>query len=93
MHEPEEVLVPALVGLDVHDAHELAFTARVVVVSGDPDGELPATGTVVAQQPVAGTRTAAATFVAVLVESDGGGGGGQPVAVPPPEPLAPGGAR
>lgn len=90
MHEPEEVLVPALVGLDVHDAHELAFTARVVVVSGDPDGELPATGTVVAQQPGAGTRTAAATSVAVLVESDGGGGG-QPVAAPPPEPLAPGG--
>lgn len=90
MHDPEEVLVPALVGLDVQDAHELAFTARVVVVSGEPEGELPTTGTVIAQQPVAGTRTAPAASVEVLVEPEGGGGGGQTVAVPPPEPLGPG---
>ena len=54
--QEEKVLVPALVGLEVSAAHELAFEARVVVVAADPDDPLPATGVVTAQAPAAGTR-------------------------------------
>jgi beta-lactam-binding protein with PASTA domain len=88
---PQKVLVPALVGLGVQDAHALARTAEVVVVSAEPDGDLPVTGTVSAQQPGAGTRVEPATPVAVLVEQDDPGGG-RGVAAPPPEPLGPAGA-
>jgi hypothetical protein len=52
------VVVPALVGLDIGDAHDLALGAGVVVVSADPVDPLPATGTVTAQTPLAGFRRA-----------------------------------
>jgi beta-lactam-binding protein with PASTA domain len=94
--DPEEkVLVPALVGLEVSDAHELAFEARVVVVTADPDEPLPVTGTVVAQTPSAGTRVAPAHPVAIAVDTGGGGGGGggRRLTTPPPGPRDPSGSK
>jgi beta-lactam-binding protein with PASTA domain len=95
--EPEEkVLVPALVGLDVSDAHELAFEARVVVVTADPDEPLPVTGTVIAQTPSAGTRVPPAAPVAIAVDKGGGGGGGgggRRLTTPPPGPRDPFGTK
>ncbi len=88
--------MPALVGLEVGDAHELAFEARVVVVAADPDEPLPATGTVIAQTPTAGTRVAPAHPVAIAVQSKGGGGGGgggRRLTTPPPGPRDPFGSK
>lgn len=93
--QEEKVLVPALVGLEVSDAHELAFEARVVVVSADPDVPLPVAGTVVAQAPSAGTRVAPAHPVVVAVDTGGGGGGGggRKLTTPPPGPRDPSGSK
>ncbi|WP_345602379.1 PASTA domain-containing protein [Pseudonocardia adelaidensis] len=93
--QEEKVLVPALVGLEVSDAHELAFEARVVVVTADPDEPLPLTGTVVAQTPGAGTRVDPAHPVAIAVEAGGGGGGGggRRLTTPPPGPRDPSGSK
>jgi beta-lactam-binding protein with PASTA domain len=93
-HE-EKVLVPALVGLEVSDAHELAFEARVVLVTADPDEPLPVMGTVIAQTPSAGTRVAPAQPVAIAVDTGGGGGGGggRKLSTPPPSPLDPSGSK
>jgi hypothetical protein len=91
--QEEKVLVPALVGLQVSEAHELAFEARVVVVAADPDEPLPVTGTVIAQAPGAGTRVAPAHPVAIAVETGGGGGGGRRLTTPPPGPRDPSGSK
>jgi beta-lactam-binding protein with PASTA domain len=92
--EEEHVLVPALVGLSVSDAHELAFEARVVVVAGDPDEPLPVAGVVTAQAPGAGTRVDPAAAVAIAVDPDpGGGGGGRRFAPLPPGPRDPSGSK
>ncbi len=94
MEKQEKVLVPALVGLDVGDAHELAFTARVVAVAGDPDEPLPVSGVVTAQLPEAGTRVAPADPVIIAVDpGGGGGGGGRRVEPPPPGPMDPAGTK
>jgi uncharacterized membrane protein YgcG len=74
--DQEKVLVPALIGLEVSDAHDLAFTARVVAVAADPAIPLPTAGVVTAQQPSAGTRVDPADTVAIAVEPRHGGGGG-----------------
>ena len=71
-------VVPALVGLDVGDANDLAMGAGVVVVSADPVDPLPATGTVTAQTPLAGFGVPPASPVSVLVDP-GGRGGEDPV--------------
>ncbi|OLT05747.1 hypothetical protein BJF90_01890 [Pseudonocardia sp. CNS-004] len=85
--QAEKVLVPALVGLEVSDAHELAFEARVVVVSADPDVPLPVAGTVVAQAPSAGTRVAPAHPVVVAVDTGAAVGAVAAAASsPPPRP-------
>jgi hypothetical protein len=81
--------VPALVGLEIGEAHALALAARVVIVSADPVDPLPPTGIVTAQQPLAGYDVEPATAVEVLVETRGGGGGGGVVAPSPPPPLDP----
>ncbi|OLT11141.1 hypothetical protein BJF78_27615 [Pseudonocardia sp. CNS-139] len=92
----EYVQVPALVGLELADALELAFAARVVAVGADPDEPLPVTGVVTAQRPPPGTAVAPAATVLIAVEPDsgggGGGGGGSPV-TPPPAPLDPAGTK
>ncbi|MGH3585840.1 MAG: hypothetical protein ACRDQ0_05915 [Pseudonocardia sp.] len=102
MSDQEKVLVPALVGLEVGDAHELAFTARVVVVAPDPAVPLPTAGVVTAQQPSAGTRVEPAHPIVVAVDpgpgdegggGGGGGGGGRPLTTPPPGPLDPAGTK
>ncbi len=67
-------VVPALVGLAVGDAHDLAMGAGVVIVSADPVDPLPTTGTVTAQTPLAGFSVPPASAVSVLVEPDGRGG-------------------
>ena len=90
--------MPALVGLEVSDAHELGFEARVVVVTADPDVPLPTSGVVTAQAPAAGTRVDPAAAVAVAVSSGGegggrGGGGGRPLTTPPPGPRDPSGSK
>ena len=86
--------MPALVGLEVSDAHELAFEARVVVVAADPDQPLPVTGIVTAQAPIAGTRVNPAAAVAVAVDAaGGGGGGGRRLKTPPPGPRDPSGSK
>lgn len=82
-------MVPALVGLPIGAAHELAFEVGVVVVSGDPEDPLPASGVVTAQQPLAGTSLPAAGSVAVLVDPGGGGGSRVPAE---PTPLDAAGA-
>ena len=87
----DEVLVPALVGLEIGEAHALALSARVVVASADPVDPLPTTGVVSAQQPLAGIAVPPATTVSVLVDTDGGGGGGSSGAPVPPAPLDPAG--
>jgi beta-lactam-binding protein with PASTA domain len=90
-----KVLVPALVGLEVSDAHELAFAARVVAVAVDPAAPLPTSGIVTAQAPNAGTRVDPGDTVEIVVEPGGGGGGGggsSPVE-PPPRPRDPAGTK
>jgi hypothetical protein len=90
----EKVLVPALVGLDVSDAHQLAFAARVVAVAPDPDKPLPITGTVTAQAPAPGTRVVPAAPIVIAVDpGGGGGGGGRLVEPPPPGPMDPAGTK
>ena len=86
--------MPALVGLEVSDAHDLAFAARVVAVAVDPAAPLPVTGVVTAQAPSAGTRVDPGDTVQIVVESgpDDGGGGGKLV-IPPPGPLDPAGTK
>ncbi|WP_094930269.1 PASTA domain-containing protein [Pseudonocardia sp. MH-G8] len=105
MSDQEKVLVPALIGLEVSDAHDLAFTARVVAVAADPAIPLPTAGVVTAQQPSAGTRVDPADTVAIAVEprhgggggddegGGGGGGGGRPLPTPPPGPRDPAGTK
>lgn len=88
------MLVPAVVGLEVSDAHELAFEARVVLVTADPAEPLPVAGTVIAQAPSAGTRVAPAHPVAIAVDTGGGGGGGgRRLTTPPPGPRDPFGSK
>ncbi len=79
-------MVPALVGLEIGDAHELAMGAGVVVVSADPLDPLPTAGTVTAQAPLAGFGVPPASPVPVLVEPHGENGD-QPVPVPPVDPV------
>ncbi|GAA3080455.1 hypothetical protein GCM10010464_50670 [Pseudonocardia yunnanensis] len=94
MRKQEKVLVPALVGLEVSDAHQLAFTARVVAVAPDPDNPLPITGTVTAQAPAPGTRVVPAAPVVIAVDPGGsGGGGGGSLVEPPPGPMDPAGTK
>jgi beta-lactam-binding protein with PASTA domain len=59
--------VPTLVGLELLDAHALAFAARVTVVSAQPDGVLPDSGVVSTQEPPPGTPVWAASPVKVTV--------------------------
>jgi hypothetical protein len=75
--DQEKVLVPALVGLEVGDAHELAFAARVVAVAADPASPLPTAGVVTAQEPGAGTRVAPADAIAITVDPGPAGGPGE----------------
>jgi hypothetical protein len=89
--EQERVSVPALVGLEVREAHELAFTARVVAVAADPAEPLPVSGVVIAQLPGAGSRVAPAHPVTIAVEPRGRGGGGGPIAPFRPGPTDPAG--
>lgn len=88
-------LVPALVGLEVAEAHVLALEARVVAVSGDPDTPSPVAGTVVAQHPGPGTQVEPGAPVVLEVADEGGGGGGGGSARPPdgPSPGNPSGAK
>lgn len=73
--DDEHVLAPALIGLEVTDAHALALDARVVTVNDDPDTPPPLAGTVVAQHPQAGTQVRPGDAIQILVEADGGDGG------------------
>jgi len=87
--QPEKVLVPALVGLDMIDATRLAFTAGVAL---DPITGPARTGEVTGQQPLAGTQVDPGSAVQITVDESGGGGGGAAL-VPPPTPLDPSGAH
>jgi beta-lactam-binding protein with PASTA domain len=93
MTGPEHVLVPALVGLDIADAHELALTARVAVVGEDPDVPLPLSGVVTAQEPGAGTQVYPGDPVMIRVIDGGGGGGGSARIPPGPRPRDPAGVK
>lgn len=95
MKTPDLVLVPALVGLDAAQAHEVAMAARVVAVDPDPDTPPTLSGKVVAQQPEPGDRIPAGDAVTVWIEdSDGGGGGGGGVPQPDsPLPKDPAGVK
>jgi beta-lactam-binding protein with PASTA domain len=98
--EPPPVLVPALVGLEVADAHERALEAGLVAVGTDLDTPPPTIGVVIGQEPPAGTQVPAGNTVVIHVRSDsggpddgpGGGGGGLPDPVDP-EPVAPAGTK
>ena len=76
--------VPALVGLDLADANELAFASRVMLVSADPGEDLPPTGVVVHQEPLAGIQVEPAQPVVVTV-----GGGGNRKNAPAPVAATP----
>lgn len=92
MNEPELVLVPALVGLPAAQAHEMAISARVVAVDPDPDTPPTVSGTVTAQQPLAGVRVPAGDPVTIWVEPDDDGGGNMP-RLAPDQPLDGAGAN
>lgn len=95
MQDPGEAVVPALVGLTVREAQELVRHAGLVLATADPIAPLPPTGTVTAQQPLAGIQVAVGEEVAVVVQGDPGDdgrGGGSPVA-PGPGPLEPSGHK
>ena len=87
--QPEKVLVPALVGLDMTDATRLAFAAGVEL---DPIMGPARTGEVTGQQPLAGTQVEPGSTVQITVDESKGGDGGAAL-VPPPTPLDPSGAR
>jgi beta-lactam-binding protein with PASTA domain len=92
MRTPDLVLVPALVGLDAAQAHEVAMEARVVAVDPEPDTPPTLSGTVVAQRPEPGERIPAGDAVTVWIEDQGGGGGGGgglqlPDSPPPKDPA------
>jgi beta-lactam-binding protein with PASTA domain len=93
MDEPDLVLVPALVGLPAAQAHEMAISARVVAVDPDPDTPPTVSGTVTAQQPLAGNRVPAGDPVTIWVEPDDDGGGGNMPRMAPDLPLDGAGAR
>lgn len=87
--QPQRVLVPALVGLDVADAHQMALHAGLLAVGPDLDTPPPIAGVVIRQDPQAGRQIPAASAVTIWVRSDppddtdddqggGGGGGGMP---------------
>lgn len=86
MQQPEKVLVPAMVGLDMADAVALAATAEVTVevVIGPV-----AVGAVTAQEPQAGTQVEPGSVVQVTVERPDGGGGRDraPMPVGPDDPA------
>jgi len=88
----EHVPVPALVGLEVVDAHALALDARVVTVSGDPDTPPALSGVVVAQDPLGGFSVRPGDAITIWVENSGGGGGGTRVP-DDPAPLDPAGGK
>lgn len=67
----DTVLVPALVGLGLSDAHALALDARLVIASADPARPLPVSGVVTAQEPAAGLKAAPADTVLVVVDEGG----------------------
>jgi len=90
--DDEYVLVPALVGLQVGDAHALALDSRVVTVNEDPDTPPPLSGTVAAQYPLGGTRVRPGDAVQIRVEHGGGGGGGSRTP-DVPDPLDPAGGK
>lgn len=96
MKEPEHTLVPALIGLEVGNAHALALTARVALTSPNSDFALPLGGTVSAQRPTAGTQVLPGDPVTIWVRIDpddgpddddggGGSGGGGGGSVPDPD--------
>jgi beta-lactam-binding protein with PASTA domain len=94
MKTPDLVLVPALVGLDAAQAHEVAMAARIVAVDPDPDSPPTLSGTVVAQQPEAGERIPAGDTVTIWIEgADGGGGGGGSSQPDSPLPKDPAGIK
>lgn len=93
MDEPDLVLVPALVGLPAARAHEIAITARVVAVDPDPDTPPTVSGTVTAQQPLAGHRVPAGDPVTIWVEPDDDDGGGNMPRLAPDQPLDGAGAK
>lgn len=101
MTDVEHVLVPAFVGLEVAQAHELALSARVAVVGSDPDRPLPSTGIITAQRPRAGTQVLPGDAVTVWIrpepddgDDDGDGGGGGSARDPDrPRPLDPAGVK
>lgn len=93
MKTPDLVLVPALVGLDATQAHEVAMAARLVAVDPEPDTPPTLSGTVVAQQPRPGERIPAGDTVTIWIEGDGGGGGGGTPQPDTPSPLDPAGVK
>lgn len=94
MQTDEQVPAPALVGLEVLEAHALALDARVVTMSGDPDTPPPISGVVVAQKPLGGTPVTPGDPIMIWVEESGGGGGGGGSPVPDgPVPVDPSGGK
>lgn len=94
MQTPDLVLVPALVGLDAAEAHEVAMAARVVAVDPEPDTPPTLSGTVVAQQPEPGARIPAGDPVTIWPDNaDGGGGGGGMPQPDSPLPKDPAGVK
>ncbi|GEL17109.1 hypothetical protein PA7_09460 [Pseudonocardia asaccharolytica DSM 44247 = NBRC 16224] len=98
------MLVPALVGLDVREAHQLSLDAGVIAVNPDPDTPPARHGAVVAQRPTAGTQVNPGDPVTIWVDAgpeqddtdgdDGGGGGGRWWRLGPrPRPPKPAGTK
>ena len=64
-------LVPDLIGLDLVDANALAHASGVTVVPAQPSEDLPVTGVVVSQEPLAGAEVAQAFPVRITVGEGG----------------------
>ncbi|MDQ3154110.1 MAG: PASTA domain-containing protein [Actinomycetota bacterium] len=96
MAEPELVPVPALVGLDAAQVHDVALAARLVAVDPDPDTPPTTSGVVARQHPAAGTRVPAGEAITIWIDpgpgddDEGGGGLPRPHA---PEPVGPAGVK
>lgn len=98
-----QATVPALIGLSVVDAQQLALRARVIAVGTDQDASPPPGAVVTEQHPKAGLRVNAGDPVTIWVRTDphgtddddeGGGGGGGGVPSPSgPTPRSPAGTK
>lgn len=88
-----KTLVPALVGLTVRAGSELAAAAGLELATADPIAPLRPSGTIVAQEPLAGISVPVGGEVLVEVQGGDDDRGGGTALTPDPAPLEPTGQK